>query len=1040
LAGRRISHLVIASLYQVLRWYQDNKGAPKSAQVLNLFELWRNLHASFFNISDKGWEAIEGLANSIEKSLNISVGVRGREDRRWLFLYALETYLNIVMRAITLSKLGSAPADIRDFDEMTLKMRNIFEPNVFEWIFEALDDQSLPEDLRGRFMDSINMLLDILYNLDLLHVTTDMFREVYQDILPPEVRKSLGEFYTNDEIVNRVLDAAGLSSETIKTIYDRWKNGSVDTIILDPACGSGSFLVNVVKRVFSSFGDRVPRDITKFVEDNIIGIDINPFAVEMAKLNMVIAITNEMAKRGGAYMPSNLRIYWADSLSRPKVSKGNYGESILVVQLPALQRIIRGVDTEVDSIRIPFCPGIDPVRVLDMVDELASSGKGVEVSLERVVAELVKACGSVPEEILTSHLKNLYEVLKSIHGSGNSRVIAMIKNIVAVQSLIGRCSYVIGNPPWVRIHNIDRNVVNYLKENYRWFKDPSYSPKFKKTKTPFREQVDYSIAFVERGLEFLRGLGVLSYVITSKVAKATYAGKMREDLVKNYTILELVDYSLYPVQMFKDVVNYPLVISVRKIHPGENHKVKVTVYNTTGNSMSFEVEQKALPLYADTNYPNRDRSPWVLAPPEVLASLKKILKGSRRLGDIYEIIRGVETDLNEGYIGRVVGCDKARRLVRIQLESGEVAEIEESIVHPVVRGESINPYSFTWDEFIIFPHDIESFEPLWDKDQRTALEALGLLGRGVEVKASGGVLEYVREYVFEGVDDIEAVRRVCLNRLNTSIQEVRRRGFQVVEARPCMVDMCLNISRDGGHVLNVNIEVHVEENRCSIKYSVAGLRIPGAPQATRHFTRLFEKLVRRESYKASLPPWAVFAVTADKFREYRVAWQEIAKYFEATYLPLHIQVKLCGSSVEKLLVPIQKVYFIVEKDPLKALKLLLYLNSDLARSLIKLWAWVARGGYYEHISYNTGMLPIPSALVDNTLWSFIENYLRQQEGALDLNTIAVNVLNDARERLEKELLESLMVTEEEYRRLVEYGKWLNELGDHHRQKPRRGRS
>jgi SAM-dependent methyltransferase len=1023
LAGRRISPHVIASLYQVLRWYQDNKGAPKSAQVLNLFELWRNLHASFFNISDKGWRAIEGLADSIEKSLNISVGVRGRNDRRWLFLYALETYLNIVMRAVTLSKLGSAPADIRGFAEMTLKMRNIFEPNVFEWIFEALDDQSLPEDLRGRFMDSINMLLDILYNLDLLHVTTDMFREVYQDILPPEVRKSLGEFYTNDEIVNRVLDAVELDPETIRTLYARWEDGFADTIILDPACGSGSFLVNVVKRVFSSFGDRVPRDITRFVEDNIVGIDINPFAVEMAKLNMVIAISNEMAKRGGAYMPSNLRIYWADSLSRPKVSKGNYGESILVVQLPALQRI-----TGVDSIKIPFCPGIDPVMVLDMVDKLASSGKGVKVSLERVVAELVKACGSVPEEILSSYLKNLYDVLKSIHDSGNSRVIAMIKNIVAVQSLIGRCSYVIGNPPWVRIHNIDENVVKYLRENYRWFKDPSYNPKFKKTKTPFREQVDYSIAFVERGLEFLRGLGVLSYVITSKVAKATYAGKMREDLVKNYTILELVDYSLYPVQMFKDVVNYPLIISVRKIHPGENHRVKVTVYNTTGSSTSFEVEQKALPLYADTNYPNRDRSPWVLAPPEVLASLKKILKSSHRLGDIYEIVRGVETDLNEGYIGRVVGCDQARRLVRIQLESGEVAGIEEFIVHPVVRGESVDPYSFTWDEFIIFPHDTMSFEPLWDRNQRTALEALGLLGRGIEVEASGGVLEYVREYVFEGVDDIEAVRRVCLNRLNASIQEVRRRGFQVVEARPCMVDMCLNVSSEGGHVLNINIEVHVEENRCSIKYSVAGLRIPGAPQATRHFARLFEKLVRRESYKASLPPWAVFAVAEDKFREYRVAWQEMAKQFEAAYLPLHIQVELCGSSVRKLLVPIQTAYFIVEKDPLKALKLLLYLNSDLARSLIKLWAWVARGGYYRHTSYNTGMLPIPSALVNNTLWSFVENYLRQHEGALDLNTIAVNVLNNAKEKLEKELLESLMISEEEYRRLVEYGKWLNELG------------
>jgi hypothetical protein len=57
----------------------------------------------------------------------------------------------------------------------------------------------------------------------------------------------------------------------------------------------------------------------------------------------------------------------------------------------------------------------------------------------------------------------------------------------------------------------------------------------------------------------------------------------------------------------------------------------------------------------------------------------------------------------------------------------------------------------------------------------------------------------------------------------------------------------------------------------------------------------------------------VFATTEDKFREYRVAWQEIARYFEAAHLPSHTQVDLCGSPVRKLLVPIQKVYFIVER-------------------------------------------------------------------------------------------------------------------------------
>ena len=92
-----------------------------------------------------------------------------------------------------------------------------------------------------------------------------------------------------------------------------------------------------------------------------------------------------------------------------------------------------------------------------------------------------------------------------------------------------------------------------------------------------------------------------------------------------------------------------------------------------------------------------------------------------------------------------------------------------------------------------------------------------------------------------------------------------------------------------------------------------------------------------------MPPWAIFRVSPDKFREYRIAWQENAKHIEASYLPLKIVVNMCGASFNKLLIPIQTTYFIVEGDIIRAVKLLIYLNGRLARSLVKLWAWSARG-------------------------------------------------------------------------------------------------
>jgi len=1024
----KLSHYVITSLYRVLSWYYSNRGAPLSPRVLKFFDLWKNLHASFFNVSDRGWQAIEELMGSLKLGSTVS----SRDDRRWLFLYALETYLNIVIRAITLSKLGRAARDVDSFIKNIENMRKVFEPNVFEWFFEALNDQNLPKELGESLSSAINAILDVMYNLNLLYVTTDMFREVYQDILPPEVRKSLGEFYTSDEIVNKVLDAAGLDANTIRGLYDMWRNGARDTlIILDPACGSGSFLVNVVKRIFNSLEDKPLGDVVRFIESNVVGIDINPFAVEMAKLNLIIVIASEMTKRGGAYIPSELRVYWADSLSKPRRGQSVYKYNTLTVKVPALQKIVGE-----DSISIPFCTGVEPVTILDKAVEHVTRGKSLADFIQRAIEELERGCGSLQRDVVVPGLEKMYNILKAIYDSGNSRVISLLRNIIAVQALVGKCSYVVGNPPWVRIHNLDKNILNYLRENYEWVKKKgsgeqseesiAFNPKFKKTKVPFAEQIDYSVVFVERGLEFLKEGGVLSYVITSKVAKATYAGKMREDLVRKYTLLKLIDYSLYPVQLFKDVVNYPLILSVKKTPPQKEHRVSVTVYNTDGKSESFEIKQEDLPLYSGTSYPNKDRSPWVLAPPKVISTLKKLVSSNPRLGDLYEVMMGVKTSLNEGYIGSIISCDPGRRLVSLRLKNGTIVEVEEHLVNPVIRGEDIDAFNFKWDEYIVFPHNISTLEPLWDEDQRKVLSLLGLLCQNTKVRASGGLLEYEVEYKVNTSADIDACAKVVGN----LIQKLVSNGYRVNQVTPCAVDKCLEIlDNRGSSVLKINISIETSKGKCIATYTVSGLRIPNAPKATQHFIGLLEKLVKRDDYRANLPPWAIFRVSIDKFKEYRIAWREMGIRAVATHLPVITKVNLCGVKRWGVIVPIQTVYFIVENDILKALKLLIYINSDIARSLVKLWAWSARGGYYRHTSYSMGMLPIPRELVEGELWGLLANRLNQQERHIDLNTIATKVLNEAdvSKSLEKELLDRLKLSEDEYKALVEFGRWLNEL-------------
>jgi type I restriction-modification system DNA methylase subunit len=196
--------------------------------------------------------------------------IRERDDE-WLFLFAVETYLNLAIRAITLAKLGRATNSIDNFASAVSGMRHVFEPNVFEWVFDALQSQTLGAGLRQRLQQNIDVLLDVIASLNLLGVAFDALREVYQNVLPREVRRSIGEFYTSDKLVVETLDAAGLDDRAVRELYERWKQGMRDVVILDAACGSGSFLVAAIRRIFGTFGDKPPADIASFLRKMSLG-------------------------------------------------------------------------------------------------------------------------------------------------------------------------------------------------------------------------------------------------------------------------------------------------------------------------------------------------------------------------------------------------------------------------------------------------------------------------------------------------------------------------------------------------------------------------------------------------------------------------------------------------------------------------------------------------------------------------------------------------------------------------------------------------
>src|SRR5512140_618169 len=104
--------------------------------------------------------------------------------------------------------------------------------------------------------------------------TRDALKHIYQEMFPQRARHALGEYYTPDWLAEHVLDELDYT----------------DQRMLDPACGSGTFLVAAINRVRRCNSHLQPGQLLDKILDSVAGFDVNPLAVFTARANYRIAI------------------------------------------------------------------------------------------------------------------------------------------------------------------------------------------------------------------------------------------------------------------------------------------------------------------------------------------------------------------------------------------------------------------------------------------------------------------------------------------------------------------------------------------------------------------------------------------------------------------------------------------------------------------------------------------------------------------------------------------------------------------------------
>lgn len=155
----------------------------------------------------------------------------------------------------------------------------------------------------------LTLILSRLEAYDLGRVDRDILGKLYERCVPVTERKRLGLFTTPEAVVDRILEAVGYTPE--EPIEGK--------TLLDPACGPGAFLVRAV-RVLVTRCQRLGYtavDTLNRVQASLLGMDIVPFAIYLARLNVlaqVIDLIQEVRQDHPAYQFQGPGLFVADAL------------------------------------------------------------------------------------------------------------------------------------------------------------------------------------------------------------------------------------------------------------------------------------------------------------------------------------------------------------------------------------------------------------------------------------------------------------------------------------------------------------------------------------------------------------------------------------------------------------------------------------------------------------------------------------------------------------------------------------------------------
>lgn len=434
----------------------EDKLNPRTILIYNEWEKMFRLAEN----DDGGHQDIQDRREVFSKLFSQEIN----QDTEYKALFSLHTTLSIVIK-LFLTRAICDKIKIDDFykTDSLLSLKNFFKNLENGAFFEKINILNLTDNdffswyIKERFTDKLAKdLQKIIFkicnytNINLIKKTSmlDLFKDLYHSFVPKCVRHSFGEYYTPYWLAERTFLSA---TEGVKDFKNK--------TFIDPNCGSGTFLSVFFNYKHNEAKNKI--DFADFVND-IVGVDINPIAVIMARANILFQGLQKCDF--DLFKKYEIPVYLADSLYIPK--------TIVIDNIECL-------DYNLNTIGLQKAFGVTSFQVT-LPKELVINKDFLKI-ISEVEKYIVKLDEKKAFDILTSYLsqkaknskeiqeillQTIKELIRFETKQLNSIWLKIFSNYFKV-AILDKFDFIVGNPPWVQWSVLPENYRENVKANIR---------------------------------------------------------------------------------------------------------------------------------------------------------------------------------------------------------------------------------------------------------------------------------------------------------------------------------------------------------------------------------------------------------------------------------------------------------------------------------------------------------------------------------------------------------------------------------------------